>query len=216
MKKTLKLIIVFIVIVMLVGCNNDQSVVNEQTNQETNVEQTEEQESADNSEEKDKEESQGIGVDKNILTVDITLPAEIAGDLADFNEDEYLSQNDGMKAAKVNEDGSLTITMTKAKHKEMLEETRKNIDESLGELIEGENTPYIKNIDYSNDYREVIIEVVKEEYENAFDFTPLVVGFSACLYQSIAGIDLNTTIVINDIATGEEINSVIYPDAWGN
>lgn len=215
MKKKSNLIILlcFTMIMMIVGCSKDQTAVNEQNSQEILTEQADGQETSNESE-AETSESQGIGVEKNLLTVDITLPAAIAGDLADFNEEEYLSQNEGLKAAKVNEDGSLTITMTKSKHKEMVDEVQKSIDESFGELIEGEDTPYIKSIDYTDDYREVSIGVIKEEYENAFDFTPFIVGLSASMYQSMAGIDINTTVIIKDSATGVEINSVTYPDAW--
>ncbi|WFA07809.1 hypothetical protein [Tissierella sp. Yu-01] len=201
-----------IVNLLLVGCGKE-AVSNKENSQEVITEQTDGLETVNNAD-VETGELQGIGVDKKLLTVDVTLPADLMGDLTDFSEDEYLSENDGVIAAKKNQDGSLTITMTKSKHTEMLEETRKGIDESFGELIEGEDTPYIKSIDYTNEYREVIVGVVREEYETAFDLTPLILGFSTSMYQSVAGLDIKTTIVINDISTGEEIGSVTYPDAW--
>lgn len=160
------------------------------------------------------EESEGIAVDKNILTIDITFPEEIVGDTSNFNEKEYLGQNEGMKSAKVNEDGSLTLTMTKKKHNELLEEMKLNMDDTFKELIEGEDTPYIKNIEHTEYYREVRVMVDKGAYEESFDFTPYVIGVSAGMYQLYAGEEYKSTIIMEDAETGEEIYSVVYPDEF--
>lgn len=142
------------------------------------------------------------------------MPEQLVGDLSNFDEKEYLAENEGIKSARVNDDGSLTLTMTKSKHKEMLEEVRKSIDESFGEFIEGDNTSYIKTIDYTENYRDIMVGVDREAYENSFDLTPFFLGISAGMYQSIAGIEYRTTITINDTLSGEVITSVTYPDAF--
>jgi major membrane immunogen (membrane-anchored lipoprotein) len=160
------------------------------------------------------EESEGVSVDKNILTIDITFPEEIVGDTSSFNEKEYLEQNEGMKSAKVNEDGSLTLTMTKKKHNELLDEMKLNMDDTFRELIEGKDTPYIKNIEHTGDYREVRVMVDKEPYVESFDFTPYVIGVSAGMYQLYAGEEYKSTIIMEDAETGEEIYSVVYPDEF--
>lgn len=158
------------------------------------------------------DDSGGIDVDKNILTVDITLPESIVGDSSDFNEQEYLVGNDGINSAKINEDGSLTLNMSKKKHKELLDEIKKEIDITFDELIESEETPYIKNIEHTKKYREVKILVDKEVYETSFDLTPLLVGIVTGTYQSYAGEEFHTQIIIIDVDTESEIHSVTYPD----
>lgn len=209
-KKIISCILLILMLYIFIGCGKQQPVESEQDNQGTNLEEH----NTENILDTETDNSKGIEVEKNLMTVEVTLPSDFIGDLTDFDEEEYLSQNVGIKSAKVNDDGSLTLTMSKSKHNEMMEGLRKNVDESIGELIEGENTPYIKSIDYTDDYREVYIGVVKQDYENSFDLTPFMIGFSTSMYQSISGIEIKTTIIINDVSTGEEIASVIYPDAW--
>jgi len=68
------------------------------------------------------EESGGIEVDKNLLSVEITLPPDMAGNLSDFSKETYLKKNKGILDAEVTADGSLKIKMTKKKHQEMVEE----------------------------------------------------------------------------------------------
>lgn len=168
-----------------------------------------------NSEEVDLiEEDEGVSVDKNILTIDITFPEEIVGDTSSFNEREYLEQNEGMKSAKINEDGSLTLTMTKKKHNELLDEMKLNMDDTFKELIEGKDTPYIKNIEHTEDYREVRVMVDKGAYEESFDFTPYVIGINAGMYQLYSEEEYKSTIIMEDAETGEEIYSVVYPDEF--
>lgn len=154
------------------------------------------------------------GADKKLLTVDITLPEAIAGDLSDFNEREYLANNDGINSAKVNSDGSLTLNISKKKHTELLNEIKSSLDETFGELIESEDTPYIRKIDYTKNYREVTISVDKEDYENAFDLTPFLVGMTTSIYQLYLGEEYRTTIIMKDVDTGNEIHSVTYPDVF--
>lgn len=159
------------------------------------------------------EKSEGASVDKNILTVDITFPKEIVGDTSSFNEQYYLAENEGIKSANVNDDGSLTLTMTKEKHKELLDEMKLNMDETFKGLIGGEDTPYIKDIKYTKDYREVRVMVAKEAYEESFDFTPYIIGVSAGMYQLYSGEEYKCTIIMEDAEIGEEIYSIVYPDA---
>ena len=197
---TLGLAVVIMNSVVLSGCSKNKTNENIKENEE--IEQVEED-----------KESESVYVDKNILTVDITFPEDIVGGTSAFNEKEFLAQNEGINAAKVNEDGSLTLTMTKEKHKELLEELKLNMDEIFEELIEGQDTPYIKDIEHTKDYKEVRVIVEKEEYEQAFDFTPYLIGINAGMYQLYSGEEYNCTIIMEDSATGEEIYSIVYPDA---
>lgn len=173
MKKSIKwLSILLILVIILSACGNGQKIDenNEELPKETN-------QLSETSSVPSEEDSQGIEVDKKLLTVDVTLPEQLVGDLSNFDEKEYLAENEGIKSARVNDDGSLTLTMTKSKHKEMLEEVRKSIDESFGEFIEGDNTSYIKTIDYTENYRDIMVGVDREAYENSFDLTPFFLEF---------------------------------------
>ena len=186
------LILILITSLIVTGCSK------ESTNQTDNKDEVKKQ----------------LGVDKKILTVDITLPEVIVGDLSGFNEQEYLAENDGINSAKVNTDGSLTLNISKKKHNELLGEIKESLDLTLGDLIESEDTPYIRNIDYTKDYREVTISVDREAYENAFDMTPFIVGMTTGIYQLYLGEEYSTTIIMKDVDNGDEIHSVTYPDVF--
>lgn len=57
--------------------------------------------------------SAGIQVDESLLSVDITLPASIfeGQDLSAFDADAY-AREEGFQKAVVNDDGSITVTMS--------------------------------------------------------------------------------------------------------
>ncbi len=195
------LILVLVMNLTLVGCGSKKEEVEEADKDETVLE-TDEEESAE-----------GITVDKSLLSVDITLPSALIEDVSDFNEEEYIAENEGIKAAKINEDGSLTLTMTKKRHEEIVSEMKEEVITSLSELTESEDTPYIKEVEYNKDFKQVMLSVDREAYEDAFDLTPLFVGILVGTYQAYAGEEFYTEVIIKDVDTGIEINSIVYPDA---
>ena len=195
------LIMVLVMNLTLVGCGSKKEEVEEADKDETVLETDEE------------ESTEGITVDKSLLSVDITLPSALIDDVSDFNEEEYIAENEGIKAAKINEDGSVTLTMTKKKHEEIVSEMKEEVITSLSELTESEDTPYIKEVEYSKNFKEVKLSVDREAYEDAFDLTPLLVGILVGTYQVYAGEEFYTEVIIEDVATGVEINSIVYPDA---
>ncbi|MGI6733600.1 MAG: hypothetical protein ACOX4J_05435 [Anaerovoracaceae bacterium] len=159
-----------------------------------------------------------IEVDENLLTVDITLPASMFEDedMTDFDPDEYTKEN-GFTNAVVNDDGSVTITMTKAKHKEVMAEMRSEIEKSFQEIIEDPELSYVHDIIPDNKFNTVTIEVDRAEYEKAwFDITPFSVGIQAMLYQTFAGDEIRCEVITEDKDTGEILSSVVYPDAFQN
>ena len=160
----------------------------------------------------DKEGSGGIEVDKNLLSVEINLPPDMAGDLSDFDKETYLKENEGFLDAEVTADGSLKIKMTKKKHQEMVEEMKTELEASFVALIEGEDTPYIKDLSAKNDFKEITISVDRIAYEKTIDFTVLMVGFSAGMYQAIKGEEFDCQIKIVDHTTKEMISDINYPE----
>lgn len=156
-----------------------------------------------------------IETDEKLLTVDITLPASLFADedMTKFDANAYASEQ-GFKSAKLNEDGSVTVTMTKAKHKELLKEMADSLDANFKEFVNSENTPYIKEITHNENFTIVTMKVDKAAYENAFDFTPLTIGMSVAMYQAFTETEYRVEISILDAATGTTINSITYPDAF--
>lgn len=189
MKKIISLFLVLSLFVLLGACS-ENSKSSEDNNKESNV-----------------------TVDPGLIFVDITLPASFFEDqdMTTFDTVSYAEEN-GFKKAVVNNDGSVTVTMTKKRHNEVLTDMSTQIEKSFSDLIGASDTPYIKNISSSDDYLEVTVDVDKPGYESAFDLTPLMIGFSAMSYQMFAGLDYHCEIIIRDVSNQEIIDSVVYPD----
>lgn len=158
--------------------------------------------------------SDKIETDEKLLTVDITLPASIfeGQDMATFDADAYANEQ-GFSSAKVNADGSVTVTMTKGKHNELLTEMAASLDSAFAEFVNAEDTPYIKEISHNDDFTAVTMKVDKAAYENALDFTPFVIGISVAMYQAFVETEYHVDITIVDAATGDTIKTISYPDA---
>ena len=162
-----------------------------------------------------RESSGSIEVDKGLLTFDITFPAFVVEEI--FGSDEidleaYKSEN-GISAAEQNPDGSITVTMTKKQHTELLGEIKSNAEESFSELIESDSTPYVKSIQHTDNFKTITVQVDRAGYEEAlFDLTPFIVGISGSMYQVFVGDEPHVEVVVYDAATGDVIQTSIFPD----
>lgn len=154
----------------------------------------------------------GINTDETLFTVEITLPASMfeGEDMSAFDADAYAAEN-GFISAVVNEDSSITVTMTKAKHRELIDEMAASLDASFSEFIEAESTPYIKNITRNDDFSSISVEVVREDYENAWDMTAFSVGISAMIFQSFLDVEPRVEVSFVDVDTNEIFNTVVFP-----
>lgn len=155
-----------------------------------------------------------IEADEKLLTVDITLPASMFEDqdMAAFDADAYTKEQ-GFLSTKVNEDGSVSVTMTKSKHNELLTEMATSLDSTFAEFVNAEDTAYIKEITHNDDFTAVTMKVDKAAYENALDFTPFVIGVSVAMYQAFVETEYHVDITIVDAASGDTIKTISYPDA---
>lgn len=199
MKKLITLFMIFTLSTQLIGCNNskktEDSSVNPTSETETNTDSS-------------------VEVDKGLLDVTITLPASMFENEEDSTFDPIAyNKEHGFKETIVNEDGSVSVTMSKNKHKEVLSEMTQTIESSFQELIDGEDTPYIKGIEATEGYKKFTVSVDKDGYENAiFDLTPFTLATYAALYQQFEGTTLYSEIVIQDSLTNEVISTIVYPD----
>lgn len=151
-----------------------------------------------------------IEVDENLLTVDVTLPASF---FQDSTEEEIMADADGNGyiATKINDDGSVTYTMTKAKRNEILKEMKSSIDESIDELLNGEEKvgSFLK-IEYNDKLTIVDIYVDPALYSDWDSFHAIGFYLMGGFYQNFDGvpseeIDVVVNFINND--TKEVINS---------
>jgi len=210
-----KFFIVLSILFFLIGCSPTETQVLEEVGKTDTVkptitstpEPTQTKTSAPT-----EQESEGVQVDEGLLNVTVTFPASFFEELTDFDPDTY-TEEQGFKETVVNEDGSITVTMSKRRHNELVDEMETAINETFEEIINSDDAPYVQEITASKDYRTVTVVVEKEAYESAWDFTPLSIWFSVYFYQMIKGEDYHCEVIIEDIETGETLKTVIYPDA---
>lgn len=209
MKKTLALILSVCMVCSMVACSSGKTP-NTSTPTTTEIVESDPQETTST----ETTASGTIDTNEKLLTVEITLPATFFEDedMSTFDADTYAKEND-FKSATLNDDGTVTIVMSKSKHRELLKEIQKNLDDSFSELVEAEETSYIKEIIHNDDFSVIDIKVVRSDYENAFDLTPFVVGVSAAMYQAFVDMEYHCEVNVVDVDTGDVINTTVYPDA---
>ena len=165
----------------------------------------------------------GIQVEKNLLSVDVTLPALFAesegemGSLLEMNEEDKES---GILKKVQNEDGSVTYTMSKAKHKKMMKEMRAGVADLKEELVNSTDFTSFKDITFDKKMQKIQVVVDREAFENSFDgFGVMGLGFYSLFYQVLDGQKsdkIQTVIEYVDETTNEVFESTVYPDAMEN
>lgn len=197
------------ILLLLVGCaeNEEENETGEQSDDELN-------ESIESNGEDENEEG-SVDVDKGLLSVEITLPASMfEGEEIDMAE----AEEDGMNITQ-NDNGSVTYKMSKAKHREMMNEMESGVIQSVEEMKASEDYLSIKDITYNNSFTEFTLVVDKEAYENSMDgFAVFGLGMSGMFYQLYDGVDTDdskTTIFVKDEATEEIFDEIVYPDDMG-
>lgn len=192
---------------IITACGKEE-VKNEQEGESVEVDAPKETES--------ETKSESIEVDKGLLNVEINLPASMfeGQDIETVISD---AKADGVDEVTKNADGSLTYKMSKAKHKEMMNEMKDSILVTVEETKTSEDFVSIKDITYNKDFSEFVLLVDKSKFENSFDgIAGFGLGISGMYYQLFNGVSLDkskVTVIIKDEATGDTLDTVVYPDA---
>jgi hypothetical protein len=157
---------------------------------------------------------QGITVDKNIFTVDVTLPAS-------FYEGENITQaklnadaaKKGYGKATLNKDGSVTLRMSKAEHSKAVAEMKKSVDDYIRETV-NDSPKVFREITYNKNMTEFNISVDKAKFEE--DLASGMIGFGigmlSAYFQWFNGIENpKTAIKLIDANTGKVFDTQAWP-----
>lgn len=205
MKKIIA-ILLCLVMITITACGNS-------SNDDTSKESNQEKEINEGNEESN--ENEDLEVDKGLLNVTITLPASMfEGEDIDKEVEEI--KEEGIKDVKVNDDGSMTVKMTKTKHKELVKEVKDTVLEYFEELKASEDTPSINDVKYDDNFKEVTLEVDKKKFEESFDSMAVFgVAMTTAMYHIYEGVpaeEVSFKINAKDSGTGEIFNTILYPD----
>lgn len=155
-------------------------------NQETESTETSK---ADASEEDDlqaeMDELSAIGdveVENGILTVSVTVPAKLAGEVTQEGLD--AGKGEYYQSAVLNSDGSVTYKMTKKQHRAKLDALAGSFDESAQKLINDKENYTITDVSHNQDFTEFNVTLSGTEIGFGDSFA----SYSFYTYGSLYGI----------------------------
>ncbi len=149
--------------------------------------------------------------------VEVTIPTLLAkSDATDIDKFNSMVQKDGIEVTQ-NNNGSLTYTMTKETHAEIMTELGTQVDGIMADMTSGNEFPSIQDISSNETYSEFVMSVDRERFESSFDQLGLLgLAMSGLIYQLFDGASLEEyQVVVNleDANTGDVFNAITYPDA---
>lgn len=216
MKKIFAILLAACMLLTMVACGagEEKAPAVETPENEQPVQPTPEQETQPDSEQESQptpEAGSGIGdieVDENLIDVEITLPA----DYFEGGDEESIKaevEESGFKSYKINEDGSVTYTMTKAKHKEMLTQMASEMDEMLSSMVTGEGKiPAFTSVEHNDNFSVIDIYVDTAVYTPMDAMYALVLFLVGAYYQAFEGLpeeDVDVVVSFIDSADGETV-----------
>lgn len=161
------------------------------------------------------DETKELTVEKTPATVDVTIPASF---FEDQDEESILAEaeEEGYLDCRINSDGSVTYTMTKEKHDEMLNELRNTLDEEINSLVEGEDSiASFTAIKHNDNMSKFDVYVDPAEYSPWDSLFGLVFYYSGAFYQMFDGVAENDVdVIVNfiDSETDEVLDTMSYKD----
>lgn len=162
------------------------------------------------------DESEGITVERNMSDVELTLPAWFFEDQTPEEVFGAVDAEEGVKSVEANEDGSYTFVISKALYEDTLLEFRNGIDETIEDVLNGEDYVSVTDVTHGDDLKIFDVYVDPVAYEEAmFDsIITMVLGMSGMMYQLFSGTPYESIEVVVNIVnqdTGEVIESAVYP-----
>lgn len=147
-----------------------------------------------------------IEVDKDLFDVSIVFPQDYVGDKTQADLDQEC-KDFGYKSITLNEDGSATYVMSKAQHKELLEETRVSINASLTELVGSEDYPNFTAIETNDNFTEFTITTKSTELDFSESFSILMYYMYGGMYAIFSGEEVdNISVTFINADTGNIIS----------
>lgn len=216
MKKALGVLLAATIFVAGCGAGNDNAD-NAHTNNNDGAAVTSQNEAAETSQNGEAGGAvDGLQVEEKDGDVVLRLPAGMFEGM-DLDQVIEEAKAEGVKEAVKNDDGSLTYTMSKKHHKEMLTEMGQGIADYTEELVSEGTFASVKAIDFAKDFSEFTLTVDQEAYQGSMDaFAAMGLGIQGMMYKMMQGVpeaDQKVTVHLKDESSGDVFDSIVYPDA---
>lgn len=153
-----------------------------------------------------------VDVDENLFSVELTIPADFM-DGSTQEELDATAKEKGFKSITLHEDGSATYVMTKAQHKEMIDEMSISINDSLSEMIGSEDYPNISEIVANDDFTKFTVTTSSTELSLTESFSVLSFYMYGGMYNIFNGTPVdNVQVDFVNADSGEIISSANSAD----
>lgn len=147
--------------------------------------------------------------------VEVTLPASffVGQDTDEVIKD---AKEDGVSKVEKNSDGSVTYTMSKEKHEEMLTEVKDSVLKTVEELKTDGSYSSIKDVTHNDNFSKFTVVVDQGAYENSLEgLATLGLAVSGMNYQFVNGTDpekYKVEVELKDEKSGKVFDKIVYPD----
>ena len=153
-----------------------------------------------------------VEADQNLFTVELTIPADYM-EGSPQEELDATAKEKGFKSITLHEDGSATYVMTKAQHKEMVDEMSISINDSLSEMIGSEDYPNISEIVANDDFTKFTVTTSSTELSLTESFSVLSFYMYGGMYNIFNGTPVdNVQVDFVNADSGEIISSANSAD----
>ncbi len=153
-----------------------------------------------------------VDVDKNLLTVELTIPADYLGETTQEGLN-AIAKEKGYKSITLNDDGSATYVMSKIQHQEMMEDLANNINSSLSDMVGSEDYPNFTEIVANDNFTEFKITTTSVELGLNESLSVIAYYMYGGMYNIFNGTPVdNVHVDFINADSGEIINSADSSD----
>ena len=187
MKKILLILLVLSMFITFAGCSSNDS---------SDVETSGPLESETVEDSLQEDELSAIGdveVKNGILTVSITLPASLVKDVTQEDLDNDTSGT--YQSAELNDDGSVTMKLTKTQYKEMLASISQELDACIKEIRESDDYN-IDKVEHNDDFSKFDVTLSTDEVGLYDSIASLAFYMYGGMYQIFKG-SKSANVVVN-------------------
>ena len=154
------------------------------------------------------DEADVIEVDENLITMEISIPAEYLEEGITQEQIDEEVGDAGFISGTLNEDGSATYVMTKGAHKKFMKEMAKEYSVSLDALVGSEDYPKFTAIEYNDDFTNFTITTTSTELDFGESFSVLLFFMYGAIYNNFNGTPVeNIHVDYVNADSGEIISS---------
>lgn len=185
------LLAALIITIFFAGCG---------TATETTVERSSTVASAEAETEIHSESDKNTLAEEKLLSVEVTIPAafyeEDGEEMTQEKVDQMVSDN-GFKSGVLNDDGSVTFSMSKGQHAEFLQSLKDATEETASGFVDGDDRiESFTKITFNDDLSEFKIYIDSATYTDFDSISAIAFYFAGQYYQLFSGIPFEDTEVI--------------------